>query len=199
MYIGYHVRDMHMNKIWLMMIILSILYAMTQNNITIISDALFESGQKAFEMVVPLVCLNAFFNGILNIALHCGFLDQLAKFFYPLMAFIFPDLRHNKKALAYISGNLTINLFGLSNAATPFGLKAMQEMQKENQNQEASRSMTTFLILNTAGITLCSTTLLSMRITYGSSSPTFFLPYAFFTSLCACIIALIIDRWCNYR
>jgi spore maturation protein A len=181
------------------MILLSILFSFFQNNTDVLSAALFESGQKAFEMVVPLVCLNAFFNGLLNIALHCGILDKMAKLFYPLMSRIFPDLKHHKEALAYISGNLAINLFGLSNAATPFGMKAMQEMQKENQSNEASRSMTTFLILNTAGITLCSTTLLSMRITYGSNTPAFFLPYAFMTSLSACIIALMIDRWCNYR
>ena len=188
-----------MNKIWLSMIAVSILFAMAQNNTTIVSDALFQTGQKAFEMVLPLVCINAFFNGLLNIALECGILDGFAKLCYPIMSRLFPDLKHNRKVLAYISGNFAINLFGLSNAATPFGLKAMQEMQKENQSDEPSRSMTTFLIMNTAGITLCSTTLLSMRITYGSKTPLYFLPYAFVTSLIACVIALIIDRWCNYR
>lgn len=188
-----------MNKIWLGIIVISILYALMNHQSDVVSNALFESGQKAFEMVLPLVCLNAFFNGLLNIAYHCRIFDILTKCLYPLMSFLFPDLRQNKKALGYIAGNFTINLFGLSNAATPLGLKAMQEMKKECHNDEASRSMTTFLILNTAGITLCSTTLLSMRITYGSKLPTQFLPYAFITSLLACVIALMIDRWWNYR
>ena len=188
-----------MNKIWLMMIGLSIIYALTQNDIQVVSNALFQTSQKALELVIPIVCMNAFFNGLLNIMLKCGVLEHFATLFYPLMSKIFPDLKEHKNALAYISGNFAINLFGLSNAATPFGLKAMQEMQKYNDSDEPTRSMITFLIMNTAGITLCSTTLLSMRITYGSTNPTMFIPYAFLTSSCACIIALLIDRWCNYR
>lgn len=188
-----------MNKIWMSMIAISALYAMYQGNGEIVSTVLFETGKNALELVVPLVCMNAFFNGILNIASACGFLPWVAKLFYPLMSRLFPDLKDDPEALGYISSNMTVNLFGLSNAATPFGLKAMQAMSRYSHNHEATRSMTTFLILNTSGITLFSTTLLSMRVAYHSQAPAAFLGTAFLVSLSSCVLALLIDRWWNYR
>ncbi|MFR9257024.1 MAG: spore maturation protein A [Merdibacter sp.] len=88
-----------------------------------------------------------------------GLLNMLQKLLSPLLRFLFPDLRDDPEALGYIAANITINVFGLGSAATPSGLKAMECMQRHNPDKKtASRAMVTFLVLNTAGVTILSTT-----------------------------------------
>ena len=88
-----------------------------------------------------------------------------------------------------------MNMLGLGNAATPFGLKAIKEMQELNKNKDtATRSMITFLVINTASITIMPTTIISLRMYYGSITPESIIPYITITSTISCLIGLIIDR-----
>ena len=90
----------------------------------------------------------------MNIAKKAGILDFLAKKMRPLFRIIFPDIDENDETLGYIASNLTINMLGIHNASTPFGLKAMKLMQEKNKDKKtATRSMITFLVLNTSGVT----------------------------------------------
>ena len=125
---------------------------------------------------------------------------MLQKLLSPLLRFLFPDLREDPEALGYIAANITINVFGLGSAATPSGLKAMECMQRHNPDKKtASRAMVTFLVLNTAGVTILSTTIVSLRAQFGALNPTDFMPLAILATCCASIGGLALDRWVNYR
>ena len=124
-----------------------------------------------------------------------GLLNKLSKMLSPILKKVFPEIPKNHEALDLISTNIIANMFGLGNAATPFGLKALQSLQELNDNKEvASRSMMTFLVLNTSGITIVPTTIISLRIAYGSNNPTSIVGMCFLLSVLGTIIGLMIDR-----
>jgi spore maturation protein A len=131
----------------------------------------------------------------MNIAKKSGLLDKLAKLITPILKIIFPEIPKEHKAYSYISINIIMNMLGVGNAATPFGLKAMKSLQELNKEKDtASRSMITFIILNTAAVTIIPTTIISLRILNKSISPMSIVPYIIITSTLSCIIGLILDR-----
>ena len=144
--------------------------------------------------IMPVICL---WLGIMNIAKKSGLLDKLAKLLTPILKIIFPEIPQNSPCFSYIGSNIIMNMLGLGNAATPFGLKTIKEMQNMNKDKDtASRSMITFLVMNTASITIMPTTIISMRMHYGSLNPESIIPYVILTSTLSCMIGLIIDRIC---
>ena len=189
-----------MNIIWMLMIIISMGVCFLQGNVNVIQDVFLEIGEETYNVVIPLLCVTAFWNGILYVAKDCGILQVLERLLHPLLKRLFPDLKDDRETLGYIASNIVVNMVGLGSAATPVGLKAMQNMQEHNPNKSvATRSMVTFLVLNTAGVTLFSTTLIGIRASYGSQDVTSFLPFAIVSTCFASIIGLAVDRWRNYR
>jgi spore maturation protein A len=131
----------------------------------------------------------------MNIAKKSGLLDKLAKKLTPILKFLFPEIPKDSPCFSYISINIIMNMLGVGNAATPFGLKAMKEMQEINQNKDiASRSMITFIVMNTAAVTIIPTTIISLRVLNKSINPMSIVPYIIITSTLSCIIGLILDR-----
>lgn len=189
-----------MNIIWLTVIFVSICYGLLTGKSEMMNQVILNVGKDTFDFVLPLICITCFWNGIFSIAEHSGLLKVIEKLFHPMLNYLFPDIREDQDTLGYIATNVTINMFGLGSAATPAGLKAMEGLSKHNKEKDkASRSMVTFLVLNTGGVTLLSTTILSLRTTFHSSSATSFMPYAIVSTLCACIVGLILDRLWNYH
>lgn len=189
-----------MNFIWLIIIAASLIYGMLSGRVDMINKVLINIGKETFDFVLPLICLTCFWNGILNVAKDAGLLNSLQKLLSPFLRWLLPDIKDDEETLGYVAGNMTANLFGLGSAATPIGLKAMQGMQKHNPNKEsASRSMVTFLVLNTAGITILSTTLIALRSSFHSLSPTGFMPFAIVSTFFASFVGLSIDRWWNHH
>ena len=142
--------------------------------------------------MIPIMCL---WLGIMSIAKKSGLLDKLAKLLTPILKFLFPEIPKDNPCFSYISINIIMNMLGVGNAATPFGLKAMQEMQELNKNKNtASRSMITFIVMNTAAVTIIPTTIISLRVLNKSINPMSIVPYIIITSTLSCIIGLILDR-----
>ena len=188
-----------MNRIWLFCISAGILYAMATQNLDAMNEVIHQVGKDTFDFVVPLLCVTCFWNGILNVAKDSGLLRRAERLFHPLLSRLFPDVR-NPEALGYIVTNVVVNMFGLGSAATPAGLKAMQLLQEENPKKDtASRPMVTFLVLNTAGVTLLSTSIIAIRAAFRAQDVMGFLPYAVLATACASIVGLLVDRWWNYR
>ena len=133
-----------------------------------------------------------FWSGILEISKKGGFLTFITNIIKRIIKPLFKGA--SNEALEYISGNISANILGLGSAATPFGLKAMEELQKQNNTDKASKNMITLLILNTAGVTLIPTSILSIRRMYGSNVGTKIIPYVIVLSISTMVIALIIDR-----
>ena len=189
-----------MNVIWGILIVASIIYGLLQGNASVLNASLLQIGKETFDFVLPLICVTSFWNGVLWIAEQSGLLYQLEKLMNPLLKRLFPDLKEDHQTLGYISANISANLFGLGSAATPFGLKAMEGMQKHNPTPStASRSMITFLVLNTAGVTLFSTTILALRVSFHSLEATKFMPYATIATCFASFVGLLVDRLRNYH
>ena len=182
------------NYLFTAFFIVGIAYSLATGNLNISNEMLnaSTSGINLIISIIPVICM---WLGIMNIAKESGLLDKLAKLLTPILIILFPEIPRNSPCYSYIATNVIMNMLGLGNAATPFGLKAIKEMQKINNNKDtASRSMITFLVLNTASVTIMPTTIISLRMYYGSISPEEIIPYIIITSTLSCIVGLIIDR-----
>ena len=158
-------------------------------------NALLASMKQAITVAFSLIGIMAFWLGIMNIAKNSGLIKVFSKLIAPIVRFAFKDLKKDDPAVSAIALNFTANALGLANAATPFGLKAMEDMQKNNENKErATNSMCTFLAMNTAGFQLVPTSVLAILTTAGAKNPTeIILPAIIVTSI-AFISAIIISK-----
>lgn len=181
------------NYIFASFFIVGILYSFLTG--TNISNEMLSSTTKGLELIISIIPIMCLWLGIMNIAKKSGLLDKVAKILTPILKIIFPEIPNNSPCFTYIGSNIIMNMLGLGNAATPFGLKAIKEMQELNQEKDtATRSMITFLVLNTASVTIMPTTIISLRMSYGSLNPESIIPYIIITSTLSCLIGLIIDR-----
>lgn len=182
------------NYLWGFFLIVGIIYSIINGNSNI-TDILFTSGNKAIDMIFNLSVLMCLWLGTMKIAETSGLLDIVSKKLSKFIKFIFPEIPEGDPSIGYISSNIVMNMLGLGNAATPFGLKAMNELKRLNGNSDiASRSMITFLVINTASVTIVPTTVISLRIMYGSVDASEIVGVTIITSFLSTIIALIIDR-----
>lgn len=183
------------NKIWAVFIILGITYSVITNNVEIISTEIIKSCETSFNLIIKIFPVMALWLGIMKIAEEAKLLTKISKLISPIMKKLFPEIPKNHESLSLITTNVVVNMFGLGNAATPIGLKAMKSLQTINPKKDtASRSMITFLILNTTGLTIIPTTLISLKLMYGSVNPTELVLPCFLASLISTISGLIIDK-----
>ena len=183
------------NKIWLFLFIIGISFAIYNNKIVEVNNALLEAPQDAVMMILSLTGFYILWNGFLQIAKDCGIIDAFAKKIYVVTKYIFPELPKGHDVHGYLASNIAANILGLGSVATPLGIKAMEEMKKINNNEDkASRSMITLVLLNSSCLTLIPTTIISLRKIYGSTEPTKVLPSIIITTTLTTICALIIDR-----
>ncbi|MFA5604119.1 MAG: nucleoside recognition domain-containing protein [Bacilli bacterium] len=178
------------NKIWSTFIIVGIAFTLLTGQIQLINKIILESAKASFELTMQIFPVIALWLGIMNIASVSGLLKKISIIISPYLGKLFPGIPRGHEALSLIASNIVINMFGLGNAATPFGLKSMKSLQELNDNKDtASNSMVTFLIINTSGVTIIPTTVISMRMMYGSAHPT--------EIVLACIIATLISSICG--
>jgi len=192
------------NKIWGFFIISGIITCLFTNNIELVNNEILKSTKDSLDMIIKIFPVMALWLGLMNIAKNSGLLDKLSKKISPILKFLFPEIPKNHESLNYISSNIIANMFGLGNAATPFGLKAMKSLQKLNKNKDiASRSMITFLVINTSGVTIIPTTIISLRMMYGSTNPTSIVIPCILATTLATIAGITIDRLlarrCKYK
>ena len=183
------------NYIFGIFIIIGIVYSFFTGNVDVLNNSLISSGEDAISMIfkmIPLLCL---WLGVMKIAESSNLIDKISGFLSKVINPLFPELKKNTPSISYIATNIAMNMLGLGSGATPFGLKAMESMQQENDKKDtASRSMITFLVINTASVTIIPTTVISMRILAGSTSPTIIVPASIITTILSCFLALIFDR-----
>ncbi len=184
-----------MNKIWGFFIVIGILFCLLNNNVEVINQEILNSTKTAFDMAVKIFPVMALWLGIAKIAEESGLLKKLSLKISGILKYIFPEIPKGHESFSYISSNIIANMFGLGNAATPFGLKAMQSLQQLNLKKDtASRSMITFLVLNTSGITIIPTTIISLRMMYGSLNPTSVVLPCIIITFSSTILGLVIDK-----
>ena len=183
------------NYIWGFFIIAGLIYSIITNNFTAMNEEILASSKTTLDLILKLFPMVALWTGIMNIAKESGLLNKIANKLSPFLGKLFPEIPKNHDSLGYIASNVVINMFGLGSAATPFGLKAMKSLQELNKDKKtASRSMITFLVLNTSGLTLVPTTVIALRMTYKSANPTEIVITSIIATICATVIGLIADR-----
>lgn len=146
----------------------------------------------AVEIAIGLIGIMAMWLGVMKIAEEAGLIKNIAKFIRPLTKKIFPEVPPNHPAIGSMVMNISANMLGLGNAATPFGLKAMEELDSLNPNKgTATNSMITFLAINTAGLTLIPATAIAIRAASGSTNPTIIIGTTIFAAFCATLTGLL--------
>lgn len=182
------------NIIWGIFIIVGISYSFFTGKMDVINEEILTSTTTSIELVLKLFPMVALWLGIMNIAKKSGLLDKLAKSLQPILSKLFPSVPKGHDSLSYISSNIVVNMLGLGSAATPFGLKAMKSLQSLNaKKKEASEAMVTFIVLNTSGLTLIPTTVISLRMMYGSNEPTWIIVPTIIVTVLATIAGVTID------
>ena len=163
--------------------------------ISAVNEEIITSAKKSLDIFISIFPVIVLWLGIMTIASDSGLLNKISNILYPILGKIFKDIPKNHESLGYISSNIAANILGLGSAATPFGLKAMKSLQELNDNKDtASHSMITFLLLNTSGLTLVPTTVISIRMLYKSINPTSIITSTILATLISTISAIILDK-----
>lgn len=182
------------NYIWGVFIILGITYSIINKDPNLTNN-LLTSGKASIDMILTILPLMCLWLGITKIAQASSLLTLVSKKLSKVVRIIFPEIPKDHPAIGYISSNIVMNMLGLGNAATPFGIKAMEKLKELNQNKDvASRSMITFLVINTSSVTIIPTTVISLRLLHGSIDASEIIPVTILTTFISTFIALILDR-----
>ena len=182
------------NYIWGVFIILGITYSIINKDPNLTNN-LLTSGKNSIDMILTILPLMCLWLGITKIAQASSLLTLVSKKLSKVVRTIFPEIPKDHPAIGYISSNIVMNMLGLGNAATPFGIKAMEKLKELNQNKDvASRSMITFLVINTSSVTIIPTTVISLRLLHGSIDASEIIPVTILTTFISTFIALILDR-----
>ena len=183
------------NIVWLLLLVSGVIVAGINGNVEVVTAAALEAAQNAVNIAFQLVGIMALWLGLMKIAERAGIIRFFAFLVRPLTKFLFPTIPPDHPAMGAIVMNISANVLGLGNAATPLGLKAMQEMQKLNGGKkEASEAMCTLLAINTSCITLVPATILGVRVAAGSAEPTAVVGTTIFATACATVAAITFDR-----
>lgn len=184
-----------MGKIWAFLIIISSVYALLTGRVELLLDAILSIPSEAFEFLVIVLSSTIFWTGFMYIFKEVGIVDFISMAIKPIFKLIMPSL-NDKEAIEFLSMNIAANMFGLGFAATPSGLKGIKRLKEISNMPEgvASDEMITFLVLNTAGVTLLPTTVISIRKSYGSKTPTDFVLFAIISTMLSCVFGLLADK-----
>lgn len=184
-----------LNSIWVGIMLLSIAAGAVTGRLEQVTNALLGGGGEAITLALTLGGAMCLWGGIMRIAEKGGLTALLAKGLAPLMRLLFPGLDPSGAACRAILMNMAANFLGLGNAATPLGIRAMNELSKTNPDPEtASGHMITFVVLNTASIQFLPTTVATLRLKYGAENPLNILPAVWLTSIGAAAVSVTLSR-----
>ena len=182
-----------LNNIWPIFIIISIIYAIIAGNLENLNLAITSSSESAVSLTLTLIGTTCLWSGLIEIASNTNIIKYLKKFLRPVITILFPNL--NSLVYDKVTMNIISNILGLGNAATPLGLQAMEEMQKENLNKEyLSDNMMILIILNTSSLQIIPTTIIAIRTSLGSNNPTRIIFPVWFSTICAGIVGIIVTK-----
>lgn len=182
-----------LNVIWLGLIVLAVLLGGFSNRLPEVTAAAFDACKMAvMSLALPLAGVMALWLGLMKIAEKSGLVSLLAKALRPILRWLFPDVPPNHPAMGSMVMNMAANMLGLSNAATPLGLRAMQDLETLNTRPgTASNAMCTFLAINTSSVQLIPATTIAILAAAGSKNPTVIIGTAFFATCCSTIAGIL--------
>lgn len=161
-----------MNKIWPWIMLISLGVGITNGKVQEMTTCIFDSSKTVIETCMNIFGVISLWCGLMKIADKTGIIKKAQRIVYPVIKILFPELKKDSNATSSIAMNMTANIIGLGNMATPLGIKAMEELQTENKDKtKLSKSMMMLLVLNMSSIQLIPTTVIALRSSYGSDNP----------------------------
>lgn len=184
-----------LNYIFAFIILISLIFAVFTGNSKALADAVVNGAAESVQLLITMAGMLALWSGIMEIASLGGFTKFVSRLLSPILKHLFKNVKKDSKLLSYISMNVSANLLGLGNAATPFGLSAMREMKRLNpESDRATDDMIIFVVMNTASMQIMPTMVGTLRQTYGSARPFAILPSVWISSACALAVGLIVAK-----
>jgi spore maturation protein A len=184
-----------LNYIWFALMAIALVVAMFNGTADVVTKSAIDSAKTAVEIALGLVGIMTLWLGIMRIAEAAGLISLLGRALRPISRLLFPDIPPEHPAVGAMIMNVAANMLGLSNAATPLGIKAMEELQTLNDDKEtATNSMVTFMALNTAGIQFIPATMIAVLAASGSKNPTAIIPTTIIATLCGAIAAVTASK-----
>lgn len=185
-----------LNYLWGGMILIAVIYGTLTGNVKEVGNAALDSSKEAVELCITMLGVMALWTGVMRIAQASGLTKRFIRLVRPVLRFLFPEVPEDSRANEYIASNMLANILGLGWAATPFGLKAMEELQKLNvaqggKKEVASRAMCTFLIINISSLQLIPVNIIAYRSQYGSVNPAKIVAPAILATLVSTVAAVI--------
>ena len=180
-----------LNAIWLCMIVISVICSIMTDRVGELSNSVGGGAEKAVQLVISMAGVLCLWSGIMKIAERSGLTELIARLLSPVLGRLMPDHRKNKRVMEAVSANVTANILGLGNAATPLGIAAMKEMKRSALKDEPDDSMIMFVLINTASIQIIPATTAALRQAAGSVEPYSILPFVWMASgiaLCTGIV-----------
>ena len=183
--------EIFMNTIFVFFLASAIIYALFCGNPNEIFDIITKSLNDSGAFIMKIAFLTGFFSGIMRIAEESGITDKLCGFIKKIIGRIFET--KNETAKNYISLNIAANMIGIGNAATPAGLSAMEELDRDNKGRKfPSRDMCKFILFNTCSVQIIPTTVMSLRALYGSKNPSDIILPVLIVSISSLVFAMVI-------
>lgn len=181
-----------LNYIWPILIICSFIYAIISGNIESVNNSIFNSLEEVITISMTLVGTMCLWCGLMEIVKNTSIIKKLTKILSPILNWLFPDSKNNKEAMKNISLNTISNILGLGNAATPAGIKAMENLQEENINKKRlSNSMMMLVVLNTTSIELIPTTVIAIRSSLNAQNPADIIIPIWFSTIIGTLVGVI--------
>lgn len=183
------------NGIFVVIFLVGLIYSCFTNRLDVVVEVVLGTPKSALLLFADIYALLIFWGGMLEICKRSGLLSLITNYISYVLHPLFKKLDRKGEAMQYICLNLVANMLSMGSAATPFGLQAMKELDiLNNHSKVASDEMITFLLLNTSGMCLIPTILISLRKQYGSTNPVSIIPYVIVVSIITTMVSVILDR-----
>ncbi len=183
------------NVVWLVLIVGGIVVSGLHHTMIPVTEAIVTGTEKAVEVAFGFIGILTLWLGMARIAEESGLMRAFARFLAPIVSRLFPGIPEDHPAMGNMVMNMTANMLGMGSAATPFGLKAMEELQKLNDMKDrASANMITFLAINTASINLVPATVIALRVAANSKNPTVIVGPTIIATCFSTVVAVTVDR-----
>ena len=189
---------MAMAWVWSGMVVLSLVFGLLSGNLDAVADAALNGAESAVDLSLSMAGILCLWSGVMEVMKVCGLSDGLARMFRPLLRRLLPDACRDSETLAAVSANMSANLLGLGNAATPLGIRAARRMAR-GCGGVASNELCLLVVLNTASIQLLPTTVASLRAAAGCQTPFDILPAVWLASILSVTAGLLAARLFSLR
>ncbi len=180
--------------IWTIMVIFSVIYGLISGNIDAVGTAAFDGAGAAVTLCIGICGVTCLWTGVMEIMRRSGISNRLKMLFLPVLALLFPSSHKNKDAMEAVSANVSANLLGLGNAATPLGIRAASEMAKVSRNGVATDDLCMLVVINTASIQLIPATVAAVRAAAGAANPFDILPAVWLASISSVTVGILISK-----